>query len=83
VWQFGGSLLKPLATQCLIFEREKERRSLDTYARGYKKYRQRQERRKRRNRQRHGRQQRRCSAVRCPMVEQSGLGSGSLSPLTA
>jgi hypothetical protein len=33
-----------------IFEREKERRSLDAYARGYNKYRQRQRERKHRKR---------------------------------
>jgi hypothetical protein len=45
-----GSLLKRLLHNARTFEEEQERRLNDAYARGYKKYRQRQKEGKRRER---------------------------------
>ncbi len=49
-WWLGSSLLKRLLYDARSSEQERERRLLDAYARGYKKYRQRQRERKRRKR---------------------------------
>ena len=46
----GGSLLKRLLYGAQSLEQERERKLLNAYARGYKKYRQRQRERKRRKR---------------------------------
>jgi predicted secreted protein len=49
-WWSGGSSLKRLLHNARSFEQERERKLLNAYARGYKKYRQRQKERKRRKR---------------------------------
>jgi hypothetical protein len=50
VYCWGGSLLKRLLYGARSLEQERERELFNAYARGYKKYRQRQKERKRRKR---------------------------------